>query len=856
MFKSKYYLPLEAIAKSRQIEEDIKSFAYDRDFDVYENAIILPLKRYKDTKLNNGEPVIYGGVFDEELKVLAGYALYEKSTCMGELEYMRPYKADEMEHSDETVIFSGDLNNHFGHFLTDSMTRMWYAVANKEKDYKIALLLNPFWEWKEWVFEDSYHLRMLELLGIEKHRILIIDKPTRFKSVIVPKQSVYWEGNSYNAELLKVVYDKARNSVTPKNAKKVYLSRTKYKHRQLLNEWYFEDFFSARGFKVLHTQDLPLFEQIAYLAGADEIACTIGTLSHLVLFAKPGTKLISLLRAHISVLDTRTIDRQFLIDRVKQTDSTYIDASFNFLPYNHYSRVYLLGPTAQWRDFLHNEYGIDNQSDIFDTIDQFDLKLGTYFKFYLQNLGSQHFIKMTLGFTFSPYPYLKSFYNSLDPNGSDSIERAIKITDSPLFREKLFIYIRPDKNIKCMVKLLADGSIWTVDADPLEDEKLWSYHKERMYFLNADLTSVAEFVIEEAESKKTHPRYKGVLRSKITDTCSLKNVQPGALRNWIIKNSIKYMVNGKRFKKLKRDPNRFFMDSKNPFFRFLGRYYIRGNSTVIFHGRREFKEYFDTHDMAHKVANLKDGMDEDSISYVDNFMKLSRYWYKSTHVGSQRPVHEQLKHKAYWDFMKTFEQPFPEILRIDPYFFFDNYGLADLPEETLARIDGKVIIDGGAYNGDTALVFHHHFPNSEIHAYEPLEHYINIINKFLKEDNCNYKIKPVNKGLGDKITRQFMRFGAVANMADITNIDSEYNDTVQKIGLIKLDVEGMEAQIIKGAEAVIARDKPVLAISIYHSPEDFFGLKDKIKALNPAYRFMIRKSEPSVPQADLVLIAY
>lgn len=99
-------------------------------------------------------------------------------------------------------------------------------------------------------------------------------------------------------------------------------------------------------------------------------------------------------------------------------------------------------------------------------------------------------------------------------------------------------------------------------------------------------------------------------------------------------------------------------------------------------------------------------------------------------------------------------------------------------------------------------------------------------------------------------------FLGYSNIADITTIDVEYEDSGASIGLIKLDTEGMETQIIKGAEVVIARDRPVLAIAIYHRPEDFFELKDKIKALNPAYRFMIRKSEPSLPQADLVLIAY
>ena len=60
----------------------------------------------------------------------------------------------------------------------------------------------------------------------------------------------------------------------------------------------------------------------------------------------------------------------------------------------------------------------------------------------------------------------------------------------------------------------------------------------------------------------------------------------------------------------------------------------------------------------------------------------------------------------------------------------------------------------------------------------------------------------------------------------------------------------------KFAKEVIKRDKPVVVAAMYHTPEDFFDLKDKLKTLNPDYKFMIRRSEPIIPMADLVLIAY
>lgn len=288
----------------------------------------------------------------------------------------------------------------------------------------------------------------------------------------------------------------------------------------------------------------------------------------------------------------------------------------------------------------------------------------------------------------------------------------------------------------------------------------------------------------------------------------------------------------------------------------MGRYYIRGNSTVLFFWREQFTKYFASHDMRQKLASLKDGMDDISVKYIDNFMRLSRYWYKSTCVGSQWTEHDLKKQVECQEFAKTLVQPFPDILKVNPYYFYDIYGLADLPQEALASIDGKVIIDGGGLNGDTALVFNRHFPNSEIHVYEPLEHYVNIIKRFLEVDECNNKIIPVNKGLGDEITKRFIRFGAGANMADITTIDSEYQDNDKPVGLIKLDTEGMETNIIKGAAKLIAKDKPVLAIAIYHSPEDFFELRNKIKNMNQSYMFMIRKSDLTLPQSGFVLLAY
>jgi FkbM family methyltransferase len=57
---------------------------------------------------------------------------------------------------------------------------------------------------------------------------------------------------------------------------------------------------------------------------------------------------------------------------------------------------------------------------------------------------------------------------------------------------------------------------------------------------------------------------------------------------------------------------------------------------------------------------------------------------------------------------------------------------------------------------------------------------------------------------------------------------------------LKIDVEGAEASVLRGAAKTIRTSDPFLAVSVYHRPSDLWELPLQISELNGRYRFMLR----------------
>ena len=306
---------------------------------------------------------------------------------------------------------------------------------------------------------------------------------------------------------------------------------------------------------------------------------------------------------------------------------------------------------------------------------------------------------------------------------------------------------------------------------------------------------------------------------------------------------------------------------------------------LYFHpGEREalaklFSDAMNREDSAQRFSALISGLDNESrntVSDIIHRMGMIADGNKSLQdVYTQREQEEFVRMNDEFsskivklnDNLYYYNGYYLPVNQFDSSVFYSKYAIDELT--TLDSVRNKDIIDAGGYVGDTALLFSS-YTDKSIHVFEASPSNMDIIRETIRLNHLE-NIVPVSKALGEKSGTATFSLGERNSCnslverpgynypnhieVPVITLDDYVRENNLEVGLIKVDIEGGEQLLLKGAVETIRTQHPILLISIYHSANDFFEIKPMIEKMCDKYTFRIIKPANSAIVIETILIA-
>ena len=303
---------------------------------------------------------------------------------------------------------------------------------------------------------------------------------------------------------------------------------------------------------------------------------------------------------------------------------------------------------------------------------------------------------------------------------------------------------------------------------------------------------------------------------------------------------------------------------------------------LYFHpGEREalaklFSDAMNREDSAQRFSALISGLDNESRNTVSDI--IHRMGMIADGNKSLQDVYTQREQE---EFVRMNDEFSSKIVKLnDNLYYYNGYYLpvnqfdssvfySKYAIDELTTLDSVRIIDAGGYVGDTALLFSS-YTDKSIHVFEASPSNMDIIRETIRLNQLE-NIVPVSKALGEKSGTATFSLGERNSCnslverpgynypnhieVPVITLDDYVRENNLEVGLIKVDIEGGEQLLLKGAVETIRTQHPILLISIYHSANDFFEIKPMIEKMCDKYTFRIIKPANSAIVIETILLA-
>lgn len=193
----------------------------------------------------------------------------------------------------------------------------------------------------------------------------------------------------------------------------------------------------------------------------------------------------------------------------------------------------------------------------------------------------------------------------------------------------------------------------------------------------------------------------------------------------------------------------------------------------------------------------------------------------------------------------------------------ESYDTKDNLYSSLPSEDIRVMIDAGAYNGDTVREAQSYFPNLEtVYAIEPDPKTFKRLCKYAEGQDA-LDVRTINAAVLDKCGEGDFISGGNRNSSVNSTASYKHKSSVVpfvtvdslsvKADYVKYDVEGAELEALVGSEQTIISQRPSLLVSLYHRSRDIFFLTNYLKRKYPFYRLTLKRLR-CVPAWEIDLI--
>lgn len=177
----------------------------------------------------------------------------------------------------------------------------------------------------------------------------------------------------------------------------------------------------------------------------------------------------------------------------------------------------------------------------------------------------------------------------------------------------------------------------------------------------------------------------------------------------------------------------------------------------------------------------------------------------------------------------------------------NEYNEQYCPKDIDLNLINVNLIDCGAYNGDSIYKISKNFNLVSVVAFEASPINFISLSEFVHKTDINCFLFPC--AVWDKL--EILRFNNNSSRSSSNHIDMNADSFATAISIdesllnypanyIKMDIEGAELNALNGAEKLIKKYKPVLAISVYHKYNHLYEIPYLIKSWNLGYKLYLR----------------